>query len=137
MPKTTSTTKSITSISFANLPALGAPLDGGIFVGAITQPDGTHSAITLLPDRAEDLTWQAAQDWAAGLNAQLPTRPMAALIFANTQDCPQSGWHWTCEEVKDHASYAWDCYFSSGRQYGSHKSYEGSAVAVRLIHITA
>jgi hypothetical protein len=137
MPKTTSTTKSITSISFAKLPALGAPLDGGIFVGVITQPDGTHSAVALLPDRAEDVTWQAAKDWAAGLNAQLPTRPMAALIFANTQDRPQSGWHWTCEEVKDHASYAWDCHFFSGNQDSNLKSCEGSAVAVRLIHVTA
>ena len=137
MPKTTSTTESITSISLANLPALGAPLDGGIFVGVITQPDGTHSAVTLLPDRAQDLTWQAAKDWAAGLNAQLPTRPMAALIFANTQDRPQTGWHWTSEEHKDHASYAWYCYFGYGFQFYGLKSYEGAAVAVRLIHITA
>ena len=136
MPETTSTTKSIISVSFANLPALGAPLDGGIFVGVITQQDGTHSAITLLPDHAEDLTWQAAKDWSAGLNAQLPTRPMAALIFANTQDRPQEGWHWTSEEVKDYASYAWNCYFGLGDQYNDRKSYEGSAVAVRLIHIT-
>ena len=137
MPKTTSTTESITSISLANLPALGAPLDGGIFVGVITQPDGTHSAVTLLPDRAQDLTWQAAKDWAAGLNAQLPTRPMAALIFANTQDRPQEDWHWTCEEVKNLASYAWGCNFGDGYQGYDHKSYEGAAVAVRLIHITA
>ena len=137
MPETTSTTKSIISVSFANLPALGAPLDSGIFVGVITQPDGTHSAITLLPDRAEGLTWQAAKDWAAGLNAQLPTRPMAALIFTNTQDRPQEGWHWTSEEVKGYASYAWHCDFYDGTQDPVLKSYEGSAVAVRLIHITA
>jgi hypothetical protein len=137
MPKTTSTTKSITSISFGNLPALGAPLDGGIFVGVITQPDGAHSAVTLMPDRAEDLTWQAAKDWAESLNAQLPTRPMAALIFANTQDRPQTGWHWTSEEHKNSASYAWGCNFFNGLQSYGHKSYEGSAVAVRLIHITA
>ena len=133
MPETPSTT----AITFANLPALGAPFDGGIFVGVITQPDGAHGAVTLLPDRATDLTWQAAKDWAAGLNAQLPTRPMAALIFANTQDRPQSGRHWTSEEVKEYASFAWVCYFGYGNQDGSRKSYEGAAVAVRLIHITA
>ncbi|MDI9234347.1 hypothetical protein [Limnohabitans lacus] len=137
MPETTSTTKTIISVSFANLPALGAPLDGGIFVGVITQPDDTHSAVTLLPDRAQDLAWQAAKDWAESLNAQMPTRPMAALIFANTQDRPQTGWHWTNEEHKDHASCAWYCYFDYGSQINFHKSYEGSAVAVRLIHITA
>jgi hypothetical protein len=116
---------------------LGAQLDGGIFVGVITQPDGTHSAVMLLPDRAKDLTWQAAKDWAANLNAQLPTRPMAALIFSNTQDRPQTGWHWTSEEVKEYASFAWFCGFFGGFQDSTRKSYEGSAVAVRLIHITA
>lgn len=124
-------------MNLKDLPTLGAPLDSGIFVGVITQPDGTHSAVTLLPDRAEDLTWQAAKDWAAGLNAQLPTRPMVALIFANTQDRPQERWHWTSEEVKDYASYAWDCYFGNGSQNYGRKSYAGSAVAVRLIHVTA
>ncbi len=118
-------------MNLKDLPTLGAPLDSGIFVGVITQQDGTHSAITLLPDYAEDLTWQAAKDWAAGLNAQLPTRPMAALIFANTQDRPQSGWHWTSEEQKDHASFAWGCYFDDGYQGSGLKSFEGSAVAVR------
>ena len=124
------------TIKFPDLPAIGAALDGGIFVGAITQPNGTHSAVVLLPGQATDVTWQAATDWAAAQNAQLPTRPMAAMIFANTQDRPQSGWHWTCEEVMDLASCAWDCYFHLGNQDGSRKSYEGSAVAVRCIHIT-
>ena len=124
-------------MKFQDLPALGTPLDGGIFVGVITQPDGIHSAVALLPDHAEDVTWQAAKDWATGLNAQLPTRPMAALIFANTQDRPLGGWHWTNEEHKDYASFAWGCDFDYGSQYNHRKGYEGSAVAVRLIHITA
>ncbi len=123
-------------IKFSELPAIGAALGGGIFVGAITQPDGTHVAVTLLPDQAKDVTWQAALDWAKAQDAQLPTRPMTAMIFANTQNRPQSGWHWTCEEVKDYASYAWNCGFGNGYQFTSHKSYEGAAVAVRLIHIT-
>ena len=119
------------------LPALGAPLDGGIFVGLVTQPDGTHAAIALLPERAARADWQAATDWASGLNAQLPTRQMMAAIRANTQDRPQSGWHWTSEEHEHNASYAWNCDFNHGLQHLTLKSYEGSAVAVRLIHITA
>ena len=118
------------------LPALGTPLDGGIFVGLVTQPDGTHAAVALLPDRATRLNWQAATDWASGLNAQLPTRQMMAAIRANTQDRPQSGWHWTSESHEEDASFAWYCYFSGGYQSDGRKSYEGSAVAVRLIHIT-
>ncbi len=124
------------TIKFSDLPAIGAALGDGIFVGAITQPDGTHAAVTLLPDQAKDVTWQAALDWAKAQDAQLPTRPMAAMIFANTQDRPQSGGHWTCEEVKEYASCAWNCNFGYGNQSNGHKSYEGAAVAVRLIHIT-
>ena len=124
-------------MNLKDLPTLGAPLEGGIFVGVITQQNGTHSAVLLLPDHPKDVTWQAAKDWAAGLNAQLPTRSMIALIFANTQDRPQSDWHWTSEEVKGYASYAWYCGFHDGSQDYGLKSYEGSAVAVRLIHITA
>jgi hypothetical protein len=33
------------TIKFSDLPAIGAALGGGIFVGAITQPDGTHVAV--------------------------------------------------------------------------------------------
>jgi hypothetical protein len=126
----------ITTIKVSELPAIDAPLCGGIFVGAITQPDGTHVAVALLPDQAKDVTWQAALQWAANLNAQLPTRTMAAMIIANTQHRPQSGWHWTCEEVKDDASSAWLCGILNGGQNGYLKSFEGAAVAVRLIHIT-
>ncbi len=121
----------------STLPALGAPLDGGIFVGLVTQPDGTHAAVTLLPDRATGMNWQAATDWASGLNAQLPTRQMMCAIRANTQDRPKSGWHWTCEEHEYDASYAWGCSFHGGGQYDDRKSYEGSAVAVRLIQVIA
>jgi hypothetical protein len=119
------------------LPALGAPLDGGIFVGLVTQPNGTHAAVALLPDRATGVDWQAATDWAGGLNAQLPTRQMMTAIHTNTQDRPQSGWHWTSESHEEDASYAWDCLFINGNQSNNLKSYGGSAVAVRLIHITA
>ena len=124
------------TIKFSDLPAIGAALGGGIFVGAITQTDGTHVAVALLPDQAQDVTWQAALDWAKAQDAQLPTRPMAAMIFANTQNRPQSGWHWTCEEVKDYASCAWFCDFYDGYQSSFLKSSAGAAVAVRCIHIT-
>lgn len=122
-------------MKFKDIPALGQPLDGGIFVGIITQPDGTHCAVTLLPHRATGLNWEAATQWAASLNAQLPTRPMAALIFANTQDRPKSGWHWTSDELEEDASYAWFCTFGRGTQSYYLKSPEADAVAVRLLPI--
>jgi len=125
----------IASISLAALPALGTDLEGGTFAGLTTTKDGTHCAVVLLSGKAEDLTWEAAKAWAAEQGGELPTRPVAALLFANVQPALSPEWHWTADEY--YASYAWDCNFNDGGQIISHKGYELSAVAVRLIPITA
>ena len=129
MPKTQQPT------TFSNLPALGQPYAGGTFAGITTQQDGTYLAVVLLPDQASDLTWQSAMEWAKGLDAELPTRPIAALLFANLQPSLRPKWHWTSDEHS--ASYAWYCYFRYGTQYGDLKSFEGSAVAVRCIPLVS
>ena len=126
---------STTTITLAALPAIGAALAGGTFAGLTTLPNGTHHAVVLLPGKGDDLTWQQASEWAAEQGGLLPTRPVAALLFANVQAQLQPEWHWTAEEHS--ASYAWHCNFFSGYQYGTLKSYEGSAVAVRLIPLSA
>lgn len=115
-----------------DLPKLGERLHGGIFCGMLTQQDGTHVAVVLLPERGTNLTWQAAMDWAKELGGELPTRPAAAMLFANAKASLPKGWHCTNEEYD--ASYAWHCSFGSG-QGNFPKSYEGSAVAVRLIEL--
>lgn len=122
-------------LTIATLPALGEPLENGTFAGITTKPDGTHHAVVLLPDQGTDLTWKKALNWAKKLDAELPTRPVAALLFANVKAKLQPRWHWTSEAYD--ASYAWHCYFNHGDQGITHKSSEGSAVAVRLIPITA
>ena len=127
--------KPASTVTLADLPAIGADLDGGTFAGLTTKPDGTHCAVVLLPDRSTDLTWAKAMAWAKKAGGELPTRPVAALIFANIKDRPQSGWHWTNEELN--ASCAWLCVFHDGYQYGTLRSFEGSAVAVRLIPLSA
>jgi len=119
------------TISFATLPALGADLEGGIFAGLTTSKSGVHHAVVLLPVKGEELTWKKAIAWAKKQGGELPTRPIAALLFANVKDKLHPGWHWTSEE--DDASYAWYCYFGNGHQYYYRKSYEGSAVAVRSV----
>jgi len=124
-----------TTVEFAALPAIGATFEGGIFAGITTRKDGANCAVVLLPDQAEKLTWKKAMNWAKKQEAELPTRPVAALLFANVKDKLKPTWHWTSEE--DDASYAWICYFRYGYQDYDRKSYEGSAVAVRLIHLTA
>lgn len=123
------------TVNFSQLQALAAPLDSGTFAGITTQPDGTHCAVVLLPERGEDLDHPAAVAWAQERGGQLPTRPIAALLFANCKPLLQPRWHW-CQETEGD-SYAWYCYFDHGYQLSYRKGFEGSAVAVRLIPISA
>ncbi len=130
------TTKTpLASIAFSALPTKGAELDGGTFFGITTRKDGVHCASVLLPDLGEKLTWKKAMNWAEKLGAELPSRPVAALLFANLKDKLKPNWHWTNEE--DGASSAWYCDFYDGDFSYYLKSYAGAAVAVRLIPLTA
>lgn len=131
----TATTTPIASIPFAQLPTVGANLDGGTFAGITTQADGTHVAVVLLSAWSEGLTWKKAITWATKQGGVLPSRPVAALLYANLKPKLQPRWHWTSEE--DDASSAWICYFVFGFQLLNHEGVEGCAVAVRLIHLTA
>ena len=123
------------SISLAILPAVGSDIDGGTFAGVITQADGSHVAVVLLTAWSEGLTWKKAITWAKKQGGVLPTRPVVALLFANLKPKLQPRWHWTSEE--ESAFDAWCCNFYYGGQFIFLKSYEGCAVAVRLIHLTA
>lgn len=126
---------SLASIPFASLPDIGDGIDGGTFAGLTTKKDGTHCAVILLPSRGTDLPWEKAMAWAKDQGGELPTRPVAALLFANLKDQLPRGWNWTSDECD--ASYAWSCGFGSGNQHDARKSSEGSAVAVRLIPMSA
>lgn len=124
---------------FQLLPAVGAALEGGIFCGLTTQPDGTHHAVVLLPDApAERLSWADATAWAEGLGngAQLPSRPVSALLFANAKAQFEEAWYWTSETHVNDSSYAWTQSFYDGTQDDLHKSFAGRARAVRLIQLT-
>ena len=130
------TTKTvIASVILSTLPALGADFEGGTFAGVITKKDGAHCAVVLLPGTAEDLTWEAAKAWAVEQGGELPTRPVAALLFANVQPALSPEWHWTADEYN--ASYAWNCYFDDGIQCYGLKHNELAAVAVRLIPLSS
>ena len=123
-------------MKFKDLPKLNEPLDGGIFAGVITQQDGTHCAVVMLPNQpATKLNWQDAMDWASSVGGTLPTRQEQALLFANCKPHLDPVWHWSSETHEDDASYAWICGFSNGLQNTNHKSYEGSAVAVRCVKL--
>ena len=125
------TKTTIASVLLSALPALGTDFEGGTFAGITTRPDGTHCAVVLLPAKGEDLAWEAAKAWALEQGGELPTRPIAALLFANVRPALSHEWHWTSDEYD--ASYAWKCSFDNGFQNASHKTNELAAVAVRLI----
>lgn len=106
---------------------------GEHYAGAVLDEDGQHQHhLVLMAQRpATKLNWQAAMDWAKSVGGYLPFRQEQALLYANCKAHLQTEWHWSCETHKEDASYAWCCYFLYGYQYGSLKSYEGCAVAVR------
>lgn len=123
-------------MSATNLPTLGTTFNGGIYAGITTGKDGAPYALVLLPHKpVGDLSWQEAMDWAKGalVEGDLPTRPEAALLFANVRDHLVKAWHWTNETDEDDASCAWFCYFGSGGQFYLRKSASGAAVAVRRL----
>jgi hypothetical protein len=130
------TTAAPAAISLAALPPLNAALHGGLFAGLVTLPDGTHHAVVLLPARSDKrLTWKQALAWAADAGGQLPSRLIAALLYANARKTIEPDWYWTNEP--EGSSDAWYCGFSSGYQDCSCRSAEGCAVAVRLIPLAA
>lgn len=116
------------------LPALGQPLAGGTYAGITTDADGAPYALVLLADKpAKALTWNAACKWAAGLQADLPSRPEAALLFSLLKPQFEPEWHWTNETHAADSSYAWTQDFDDGYQDGSNKSYAARARAVRRL----
>jgi hypothetical protein len=117
----------------AALPQIGESLDGGKYVGLLTDKEGQPYLLVLLPDQASDIKWQPAMDWADGLKATLPNRIEAAMLFQHLRSDLREEWHWTNETAGFDASHAWYCYFCYGLQYSYPKSSDGSAVAVRRL----
>ena len=123
------------TIRLGDLPAICKPLDGGHFGGLTTNSKGQHCAVVLLQEQGSNLTHAKAKAWAKKLGGELPTRPVAAMLFANLKKLLREEWHWTADTQGP--SFAWNCNFGHGNQHDTRKSYEGSAVAVRLIPISS
>ena len=108
---------------------------GERYAGAVLDEDGDHMFhLVLMAERPDKkLAWQESMDWAAGVGGSSPTRQEQALLFANCKPHLKAEWHWSSESYESDASCAWNCFFDGGDQYYDHKSYEGSAVAVRRV----
>jgi len=106
---------------------------GERYAGAVLNTDGSvkHHLVLMAAKPEDDLSWQAAMDWAKSVGGELPTRQEQALLFANCKDAFEARWYWSSQTHETNASYAWYCYFSNGHQSSNPKRYEGCARAVR------
>ena len=106
---------------------------GEHYAGVVLNANGQHMhhLVLMAAQPSKDLAWSAALEWAGRAGGALPTRQEQALLFANCKPHLQPRWYWSCEEHESETSYAWHCNFNDGYQTSYHKSYEGSAVAVR------
>ncbi len=106
---------------------------GERYAGVLLNEDGTPSHhLVLLPGDAEDVTWQAALDWAKQAGGELPSRREQSLLFANAKSAFEEAWYWS-GEAHENGSCAWYQDFYYGIQNDLHKSYEGRARAVRRV----
>ena len=114
------------------LPALA---DGEIYAGILLVDGKPAHHLVLLPGDAKDLSWKEALDWANKQGGELPTRKEQALLFANAADAFEHDWYWSGEPYAGYESYAWSQLFLSVYQYGSIKSSQLRARAVRRVAI--
>ena len=84
----------MTNLNLTDLPHLGAPFpgQGGLFAGLARGENGAPDYLLILGPEAEDeLPWQPAMDWAAGLEIDghhdftLPTRAEQAILFGTVR----------------------------------------------------
>jgi hypothetical protein len=120
--------------------APGTRCDAGLYAGitaaADCQPAGHLFLLDARLDRKRDHA--GAKAWAEGLGdgARLPTRTESALLYANLREHIDARyWYWTGTLNSD--GTAWFQTFDDGNQDVDFTDYEGRAVAVRLIPITA
>lgn len=103
------------------IPAIDIELKAGErYAGLALKADGTPSHhLILLPGQAEDVTWQAATDWAAKIGGELPTRQEQSLLFANLKSEFLARAYWSREEHSERSALCQN--FLSGHQnYYSH-----------------
>lgn len=125
-----------TETTTLQIPAITIELHPGErYAGPVLDAEGrVKHHLVLLPHRPESrLNWDATKAWATSVGGELPDQQEQALLFANCEPHLQPGWHWSCQEDEEDASYAWSCHFDLGSQGNNHKSFEGSAVAVRRL----
>jgi hypothetical protein len=108
--------------------------EGERYIGGIISADGTITHIILLPGEI-NANWRKADEWAASIGGNLPTRVEHAMIFATARDAFKNDYYWSCQEDESESGWAWYQYFYDGYQNGGLKNDELSARAVRRLVI--
>ena len=122
-------------------PTIGTlwPAQGGIYAGVVRGDEGQPDYRLIVADTDHaPLSWQAAIDWAKGLDCTaghrdftLPKRKEQAVMFGNVPELFQKTWYWSCEQYAGNGEAAWFQNFTSGYQNYDRKDYESRARAVR------
>lgn len=127
----------VAALESGSAPALPAPAEartGEHYAGIVLDESGkpAHHLFLLDVRPEKKLTWSSAKEWAESVEASLPTRFEAALLYANLRgQFDTSAWHWTDTQYSDDS--AWAQYFSSGNQNFYAKTGKLLARAVRRL----
>ncbi|MDI3489609.1 MAG: hypothetical protein PWP11_886 [Thauera sp.] len=109
---------------------------GEIHVATIQIAGQAPYHLILLPDHPKDeVTHQAATEWAATVGGDLPTRPEQALLFAHQREQFDLDWYWSNTLHESGPDYAWYQNFYDGSQDYYYRGYELRARAVRRLPI--
>ena len=101
----------------ATAPILAA---GEIHVATIQIAGQAPYHLILLPDHPEDeMTHQAATEWASSIGGELPNRAEQALLFAHNRGQFYRDWYWSNTLHESDQDYAW----SQGFDYGNQRDY--------------
>ena len=108
------------------------PDNGEIHVATIQIAGQAPYHLVLLPYHPKDeMTHQAATEWAASLGGDLPTRPEQALLAAHQRDQFDRDSYWSNTLHESDPDCAWYQYFRYGGQGSSYRGSELRARAVR------
>lgn len=134
----------ITKWELGDLPRIGEvwPGMGGRFVGIVRGQNGAPDYLLILSHESTDeLNWQQAMDWAAGIQIEghndytLPTREDWAVLFGNARDQIEIDGYWSSTQHAEGAVCAWVQFFNYGNQGYDRKVNEWRAHAVRRLII--
>lgn len=105
----------------------------GLVQGIAGEPD---YYLFLVQEEAERVSWAGAMAWAERQGACLPNLREQALLLAALPDAfSKRRRYWSCQSFTPASSHACGRHPKLGDQFIFHKSYRGSARAVRRISI--